>query len=272
MAAKIAIIDIETAPILGHVWRTFKAHVPVKMIHTDWYIMSFSYKWLGDASVQHFQLPQTKSYKHDRQDDRELCSALWDVLDRADIVIWHNGKHFDKKRINSRLLLNGFVVPPSPYKQVDTLEIAKREFGFTHNSLEYLAKHLAVTQKLKKRKFEGADLWLECLADNAEAWEEMQIYNDADVQSLEEVYLKLRPWWPTHPNVQLEDQLDPLDKPCCRQCGAPRTADTLLRWNGYRTTAAGKYRKWQCTCGAYNSDPINVLTKEQRANIQRRGS
>lgn len=270
MAARILVLDIETAPIVAHVWNAFKAFVPIKMIKDDWYIMSFSYKWLGDNDVVHKQLPDYPLFKRDRQDDSALVSDLWDVLDGADIVVWHNGKRFDKKRINARFLLNGITIPPTQYKQVDTLEIAKREFGFTSNSLEYLAKHFSIEQKLKNRKFNGADLWLECLAGNMEAWEEMRVYNNLDIISLESVYLKLRSWWHQHPNVQLEDDLDALVTPKCRVCGAPRTLENILRFNGYRTTSAGRYRKWQCKCGAYNSDPENLLSKEQRMNISRR--
>ena len=38
-------------------------------------------------------------------------------------------------------------------------------------------------KKLVKRKFNGFELWKECLADNIEAWKDMETYNKYDVLS-----------------------------------------------------------------------------------------
>jgi hypothetical protein len=44
-------------------------------------------------------------------------------MDEADIICAHNGDAFDIKKINSRLITNGFK-PPSPFKTIDTLKAA----------------------------------------------------------------------------------------------------------------------------------------------------
>src|SRR5690554_2502619 len=135
--AKILILDIETAPILAHVWRTFKENVGLEQISFDWYILSFAAKWLHSDETLYFD----QQYAKDVEDDTPLMQRLWKLLDDADIIVAHNGRRFDLKKINARFAIKGFK-PPSPYRIVDTLEIAKKNFAFTSNRLAYLTDTL----------------------------------------------------------------------------------------------------------------------------------
>lgn len=256
--AKILIIDIETAPIMGKVWSLWKQNVSLNQIENDWYIMSYCAKWHGKDGVQYNDCRDSISLENGG-DDYALLEELHELLDEADIVVAHNGDRFDIPKINARLILNGFA-PPSPYRTIDTVKIAKRSFKFTSNKLEYLTKNLCEDQKLSHGKFPGMELWNECMKGNEEAWDEMEEYNRMDVISLEELYNKLRPWMPNHPNVNV-DALG--EEVACPKCGGNH-----LQRRGYAYTNKGKYQRYQCVdCGGWSSSTISSNTTEKRRSL-----
>ena len=124
--AKVLIIDIETSPIMGKVWSLWKQNVSLDQIEEDWYIMSFAAKWLGQEGVEYMDCRRSIGK------DKKLLKRLHELLEQADIVVAHNGDKFDIPKINARFILNGFQ-PPSPYKSVDTVKVAKKTFNFTSN-------------------------------------------------------------------------------------------------------------------------------------------
>ena len=231
------LLDIETAPNLAYTWGVWKQTISHEMVLDRGYIMCATVKVLGDSRCFYYE---TRT-----EDDSEVVKALMEWLSLADIVIAHNAKKFDIPLIRARAIVHG-MNPPSPYKVIDTLEIAKREFKFVRNTLKNLAEELHCTPKDSHDKFPGFSLWSECIKGNDEAWEEMKLYNIEDVLTLEEVYLKLRPWDTQHPNTVSE--LDP-EQVRCPKCGSVH-----LERRGYYYTNAGKYQKYQCKdCGGWSS-------------------
>lgn len=249
--AKILIIDIETAPNIAYVWRFFKENVGAKQVleHTE--IMSYAYKWLGEDEVYYFDTQFTS--------ENNILEPLMEVLDAADIVVAHNGNKFDLPTIQGRALVAG-LRPPSPYKTVDTLLVARYEFNFPANSLEYLSTILGVEQKGKHEKFPGFELWSECIKGNPEAWEEMREYNIQDVITLEQIYLKMRPWMRKHPNVGVfNDQKNHV----CPKCGSEH-----LHYRGYSHTNVGRYHRFQCQdCGGWGRTRRTIYPKELSKNV-----
>src|SRR5690606_11884903 len=248
---KIAILDIETAPNLAYVWRFFKENVGAKQVVEHSEIMSFAYKWYGDNSVHY----------HDVQHSNELAvlEKINAVLDEADIVVAHNGVKFDLPTIQVRALVHG-LKPPAPYKQVDTLKVAKSEFRFPSNSLEYLSKVLGVEEKGGHKEFPGFELWKECLAGNPAAWEEMRLYNIQDVVTLEQVYEKMRPYMRNHPNVAV---FNDEEETCCPRCGGNH-----LQRRGFAYTNVGKYQRFVCTeCGAWSRTRFTEHTKAKNKSM-----
>ena len=250
-AARIVTLDIETSPILAYVWGLFKQFVNLNQIVTDWSIISFSYKWLHKDKVHHYNTGG-KGVSEVRN-DRQLLLLLWEVLDKADIVIAQNGVKFDVKKINARFIEMG-MPPPSPYKVVDTMLHARSIAAFTSNKLAWLSEVLTDTPKSKHEKFPGFELWTECLADNPEAWEEMRLYNDQDIRATEEVYLKLRPYMIGHPNVAAYNGNTDM------QC--PKCSSVDLQRRGLALTQSGQYQRLRCNgCGGwartrYTENPI----------------
>lgn len=254
---KILLFDIETAPCAGAVWGLWQNNVSLNQLERDWYVLSYSAKWKHSDEI----IYEDKSKSWDTEDDSELLKGIWALLDEADIVVGQNSKRFDEKKLNARFIING-MKPPSSYRSVDTLEIAKRHFGFTSNKLEYMTHKLCKKyKKLNHGKFAGYELWKQCLKGNPAAWEEMQEYNSFDVLSLEELYDILKPWYKAHPNLNLYD--GSLENKCT--CGN----DEFIH-SGYHYTNLSKYDKFQCTdCGAEVRGKVNLLTKEKRDSLTR---
>lgn len=249
---KILILDIETAPKLAYVWRFWKENVSAKQVLSHGHIMSFSAKWLGATSVHY-------SENRRQDDDSEIAKELWGWLDQADVVVAHNGERFDLPQIMSRLIVHG-IHPPSPYKIVDTVKVARKEFGFGSNSLEYLAKVLGCTEKKSHKKFPGFELWVECMKGNEAAWKEMKDYNIQDVVTLEEIYFKMRPYIRNHPNAGVFSE----EETCvCPKCGGGK-----LHWRGYTYTQVSKYRRFQCQdCGGWGRSRFTENSAEKRKNL-----
>src|SRR5690242_16096000 len=108
------VLDIETSPILAYIWELGEQDVNLSQIHTDWHIMAWSAKWLGE--------PESKVIYHDLRnsetgDDKPILKPLWDLLNQADIVVTQNGEHFDSRKINARFMLHG-MPPPKPYRHI----------------------------------------------------------------------------------------------------------------------------------------------------------
>lgn len=248
---RILIYDIETAPILAHVWKLWDNNVGLNQIESDWYIMSVAAKWLGEDEV--FYWDQKDVYP--MEDDTYLLSKLWSLLNEADIVIGQNVKRFDTKKVNARFVLNGFP-KPSVYRQMDTMIIAKEQFGFTSNKLEYMTDKLCPEHKKSKHKeFPGHELWAECLKGNPLAWAEMKSYNIDDIHGTEALYNVLSSWDSKLPNfdVYVDELLD------------------MSEWvfeGKYHFTNLAKYKIYRnIITGQQRRSRVNELSKEKRQQL-----
>lgn len=252
---KILLLDIETAPTVAYTWKMWKANISQDMIVEGGYMLSCSMKWLGEDSIDYYD-NQTGS------NDSKLVNIVVNYLDKADYVIAHNGETFDIPYIKYRALVNK-INPPSPFKIIDTLRIARKEFLFSRNTLANLAKELGVKEKFEHTEFSGFKLWAECLKGNPTAWEVMKIYNIQDVDTLEQVYLKMRPWAREHLNVTVEQEDASGFR--CPKCGS---INITLR--GYSFTNSSKYHKYVCKdCGGWSRTRYTANSLEQRRLLLR---
>lgn len=231
---KILLIDIETAPLRAYTFAVWKQNIT--HIISQWFIICWSAKWLGEEEVFGDCLTSEEAIK---QDDKRIMATLWGSLDNADIIVAHNGNKFDIPKINTRFLINGFM-PPSPYKQIDTYIIANQNFGFTFNSLNELAKALNVGEKAPTTH----KLWEDCMIGDSDALEYMSLYCDQDIIVLEGVFLKLRPYAKGLPNLDLyQDSITMV----CPVCGKPHLKEVPDK---YFYTQAVKYQLYRCkNCG-----------------------
>lgn len=254
--ARILIVDIETAPIKAYVWRLWKQDVFIDQIISDWFMLSWSAKFLGEDEVYYNGLEPDEVAN---EDDGRIVKNLWLLLDSADILVAHNGNQFDIPKMNSRFVVNG-LKPPSPYKQIDTKVIAKNQFGFSSNKLEALARTFGLEGKFDT----DFDLWKRCLEGDVDAMAYMVEYNCKDVLVLEEVYLKLRPYAKGHPNLDL--YVDD-DTPSCPHCGSKHIHKME---NKFFFTQSVKYETFRCTdCGAISraKQGLKYINKKQISAI-----
>ena len=93
-APKVLFFDIETAPILAYSWGIWDQNIGLNQIKEDWFILSWSAKWLGDDKIMYMDQRNARRVNN----DKKLLKAVWKLLDDADIVVTQNGKSFDQKK------------------------------------------------------------------------------------------------------------------------------------------------------------------------------
>lgn len=230
---KILLLDIENTPNLAYVWGKWEQNVIE--FEKEWQLLSFSFKWLGED--------KPRCYSQRNYSERQLVQKLKKLLHVADVVIAHNGDEFDLKKIRAKMVEHD-ILPPSQFRSIDTLKIAKKYFKFNSNKLDDLGRTLHVGRKVKTG---GFDLWLQCMAGSKAAFHKMERYNNQDVELLERVYLKLRPWIQGQPGLSIAEHYDQ-----CQVCASKKT-----RSDGIRHLNGKAYRRLSCgKCGARRKGKI----------------
>lgn len=222
---KILALDIETAPNLVHVWGLWQQNVGLPQIIDSGYVLCCSAKWVGEEDVKFYSI-----FKHG---PKQMLKNIHKLLEEADAVIHYNGTKFDIPTLNKEFLLYN-LNPPAPYKQIDLLKVARNQFKFPSNKLDYVAKTLGLGQKTKHI---GHELWIRCMNNESEAWKQMEEYNKNDVILLEKVYNKLKPWIKGHINYSLYSEYSLV----CPNCGSKR-----YHRRGFQYTNSCKYQRYQC--------------------------
>lgn len=241
---KILHLDIETAPNLAHVWGIWQQNVGLPQLLESGYVLCWAAKWHQEPEV-YFAGLNTHS-------KRQMLQEIWDILDEADVVVHYNGKSFDIPTLNGEFVEEG-MTPPSQYKQIDLLKAVKSQFRFPSNKLAYVAPRLGVGRKVVHT---GHQLWIDCMAGDKKAWKLMEKYNRQDTMILEDLYNKILPWIPGHPNRALYEGVDAI---MCR-CGSLNYTK-----QGVARTPVGVYQQYKCKdCGSWFRGRQNIA---ERGNI-----
>lgn len=214
------LFDIENTPLLGNSWGTYQTDL--LRIVKDTELLCFAYK-MNDEPIEVFSRREFT--------ERQLAKKLWKLFDEADIIVGHNGDSFDIKMSNQYFIKYG-LNPPSPYKSVDTLKMARKSFRFAQNKLDYLGHFLFKQKKIPT----NMDLWFKCMEGDEDALLKMEEYNVQDVVLLDKVYTALRPWHTGHPNYNLYNNTSHL----CPACGGK------TQRRGFAFTRVSKYQRYQC--------------------------
>jgi len=252
---KILLFDIETLPMWIRVWGLYKQHPNIKQIVKDWIVLSWAAKWLHEPEMMSDILsPQ----EIEKRDDERICKSIWKLINEADIIIAHNLIRFDIKKLNSRFMIHD-MLPPSPYQMVDTLKHSYNIAAHTSHKLDWLGQLIRNEGKIDT----DYELWIKCEEGDKESLKYMLAYNKEDVTLLEEVYLWMRPWMRSHPNIGI--YMD-LKEPVCSNCGSD---DIVFSHKPY-LTAAGKYETIRCnSCGAIGRCRGNMISTEESKKLIR---
>lgn len=250
LTERILILDIETAPTAAFVWGRWNQNIAQNQVISEGYVLCYAAKWLGSSNCTWDALPFYEEFQSDREDDYNVIKSVWNLLDKCDIVIAHNGLSFDIPTLNSRFIYHG-LTPPSPYKIVDTLKIARQNFKFPSNRLDSLGEYLGIGRKVKN---DGMDLWTSCMKGNEDSWADMGKYNIGDVELLEKIYLKLRAWDKSHPSVSVFEK-DNISR-CC-VCGSEK----LKQHDQNTYTNLSSFVSYQCQdCGHWNRGRVTTFS------------
>lgn len=227
---RILLLDIETSPNTAHVWGLFKQNISLNQLLDSSYVLCWAAKWYGEETVFFDSVYNSHP--------KLMLGRIHKLLEEADAVVHYNGTRFDIPTLNKEFLLNN-MNPPAPYKQMDLLKVARNQFKFPSNKLDYVAQALKVGSK---HKHLGHELWIRCMNKDSEAWEIMEKYNKQDVLLLEKVYVRLLPWIKSHANHSLYDH-----SLVCPNCGGSN-----YQSRGYAYTQTAQYKRLQCTdCGSW---------------------
>lgn len=240
--AKTLFIDWEVSPHFGGFYDGYET-TPVTIDKLQW-SMSVAFKWLGQDKIYCYAQPDFPEWKTDKFDDSGLVRKAWEAINQADIVVAHNARKFDIKKGNTRFLMN-HLGPTKPVKVIDTLQIARKYFGFPRNSLNELAKYAGIGEKLEKSH---KSLLQDCLNGNQRAWHDMKSYNKHDVVLLEGLYRWMLPFVQPFPIVHS-------DNGKCRKCGGGSFQN---RGFSYLASGGKKQQKMCLGCGSYKTDPIVI--------------
>jgi DNA polymerase elongation subunit (family B)/predicted RNA-binding Zn-ribbon protein involved in translation (DUF1610 family) len=207
---RILLLDLETSPILAYVWGRWKQNVYQAQVVQESFILTYSCKWLGEDEIIYGYLSPSEVKL---ENDFRIVHELRDIIDSADMVVAHNGIQFDFPIINTRCVYHR-IAPPSNYRPIDTLRIARNKFRFSSNKLNDLCEYLGIGVKEDNG---GFNTWVGYLNGEMESIQKMVTYNIKDVDLLEKLYLRLRPFDNSHPNVQIyqKDDVIIMSCPCC---------------------------------------------------------
>lgn len=253
---KILLIDIETAQMEAKIWDLkINGYVPHHRITKPSFVICYSAMWLfQDGMMNDCVFPQEAI---DRNDKRIMLS-VWELLDMADIIIGHNVKSFDRRKLNSRFFIHK-MLPPRRYKIIDTLLESRKEFSHPSHKLDYISQLISNKHKIKT----DISLWDGCEAGDMESLVKMQRYCDEDVYLLEEAYIEIRPWIRSHPNLALfahtTESNAPFNCPYCFDEINPET----IKWDSHHTTTVSRFKSFRHSCGGFvhtrNRDQIAVI-------------
>ncbi|ANS04908.1 DNA polymerase I [uncultured Mediterranean phage] len=250
---KILLFDIETLPMWVRVWGLYKQRIPINNVIEDWITLSWAAKWLMNEEIMSDILTPEEVAN---RDDKRIIKSIWNLIDQADIIIAHNLARFDIRKLNSRFMIHE-MKPPSPYQMIDTLTHSQKVAAHTSHKLDWLGQLVRNEGKIST----DYELWVRCEKGEQEALDYMLAYNKEDVTLLEEVYLWMRPWMRSHPNIGLYMEMK---EPVCSHCGSNNIWE-----EGYYYTPAGKYASVRCECGAIGRIRTSALSAEQSKTLTR---
>lgn len=209
--------DLETSPNIGFFWRPGqRISVGYENIIKERAIICVAWKW------EHQKIISSLTWDS-KQSDKQLLKEFITIINQADEIIAHNGDRFDIKWLRTRCIKHRIPMFPQ-YTSIDTLKLARSQFNFNSNRLDYLAHFLNDERKIKV----GYDLWRSVVLDKDEkSLKKMVKYCKHDVKVLEDLFQTINPY--VKPKTSVARR--PID---CPECGC---SDTIL--NNKKRRASG---------------------------------
>lgn len=245
-------LDIETSGTYAHVFGTGQQFVAATQLSGVTRILTvaggsfYDLYHKGVDGVWGYGNHQRKgAFKKDPLDDRRVLEKVWHILDKARVIVAHNGS-FDKGWLNGRFLMLGWKLP-SPYALVCTYR-RLHAYNMTSKKLEELSSNKCNTHKIATDR----QLWIDCHAGIESAFEEMLQYNIGDIyDTMFHTYMSTAMYNPQKA-IDLSNHLDTVAT--CRVDGSPLLrveqphidSNTGLIYNRYVNPKYNIYYKDRC--------------------------
>lgn len=241
---KVLTIDIENYAAHVRTWGLFKQNIGLNQIVEPSRTFGVAYKWYHEKQA-HF-------LSEFDMEPEVMFQRVHELLSEADIVLHYNGTSFDLPHLNKHFVMLR-MNPPRPYKQIDLLRVARKQFNFMSNKLDFVAGELGLGSKTSH---DGFDLWTRCEQGDKKAQQLMTKYAKQDVVLTEKLYNVLLPWIPNHPHLG-QWTANPWS---CPNCGADIDPET--REDRTAKTFNQQYNSFQCVdCGHW------VRSTTKRADV-----
>lgn len=197
-----------------------------------------------------------KDWREDINDDRRVCERIREVLVEADGLITHYGREgaFDKSFLNTRMEKHG-LAPLPQIPEMDTQQVLRKKFKLHRNRLKTAAEFFGLTPKIDTG---GWGLW-DDLAKKKRVSDcrAMTRYCKQDVETLVELFLRLRPHFRNVPNANLFGE----EGEKCRHCGSYN----LALHDSKRRTSTGVKKQYQCRdCNGYSTSGKTIRKADLR--------
>lgn len=215
-------------------------------------ILCIGYKWEGEKAPTVISILDGKKKKSSMLDDKQVVRKFAEVFESADYHSTWYGERFDLPMLRSRMIKHELApLPPKPH--LDLWKTARYKFKLHSNRLMAWEQFLGLTEHKTAIDF---DAWLNAAQGNKAAVAEVLDHCTKDVQVLEGVYNRLRPWMDVVPAYGLFSG----EEGVCPSCGS---AATVRR--GYKVAMTRMYAQFRCRdCGHWFRGCKALVTTQTR--------
>lgn len=210
-------------------------------------LLCVGYKWLGQKAVHVISVLDTDAFTKDPTDDRDVVRRFLDVYKSADLVCAFNGINFDRPYLLAKALEYDIEVPPN-IPMCDPYWTVKSNLRISRKNLWTVQKFLRLSNS--KTGVDGK-IWKRASVGHIPSVKKIIKHCRADVLTLEEAYLRLRPLMRAH--YRLSDDLGH-----CRFCNG----ENLQSRGKNVSKTKGPQRRVQCMdCAGWDTRTLKEVEK-----------
>jgi hypothetical protein len=182
----VGVFDLETSYVRARVWDAGKQWVSAEQIMDKRQIITAQFLYSLTNKPEYSMWTKTKT----GFDDTEVLNWISDKLNTCDIVIAQNGKGFDYKVLQERLMIEN--LPPIEIDfMIDTLTASRSSVKSFSHSLDHQSKQLGLGGKIKMNMQD----WIDIIENGVSPKKKMVPYGLKDTTDTDEVFWRKLPYY-----------------------------------------------------------------------------
>ncbi len=218
-------------------------------------ILCIGHKLLGEKDPKVITILDHPAGGENMLNDKPLVEEFSVAFNACDYHATWYGKRFDLPMINTKLLHHG-LKPLMPKPHLDLWETARKHFKLHSNRLAAWQQYLGTPHAKTPIEF---DDWLKAAQGNRKSIKYVKTHCAADVNVLEEIFIRFRPWVETEPMRALFTG----EADACPNCGNHK-----LQKRGMQVSLTRVYQRYQCgKCGHWSRSARSLATSTLRATV-----